>query len=156
MANASREEVLAWMAATSSGYKQAARHFGLSPDTVKSWRRRANEPHVSHLSTPAPQNPPHPPPAPPRTPDAPPVLPPAPTEPFTAAEREEKLLRAVDVRLNVLADPRSVGMRGESTAAVTLGILIDKLKILRGAGGPIETGSAQKADAVAAAMGLEE
>lgn len=36
-----RAEVLAWMAETGSGYRVAAKRFGLHEETVKSWVRRA-------------------------------------------------------------------------------------------------------------------
>lgn len=38
---AGRDEVLAWIAAGNGSYKAAARHFGLPPDRVKMWQRRA-------------------------------------------------------------------------------------------------------------------
>lgn len=37
--NPRREEILAWMASTGRGYKAAAKHFGESADTIKSWGR---------------------------------------------------------------------------------------------------------------------
>ena len=43
MADATREDVLAWMAANGKGYKLAAAHFGLPVERVKKWRQRARQ-----------------------------------------------------------------------------------------------------------------
>jgi len=43
MADPTREDVLAWMAAHAKGYKLAAKHFGLPVGRVKKWQQRAKK-----------------------------------------------------------------------------------------------------------------
>lgn len=157
-APAGRDEVLAWMAATGMGYRRAAEHFGLPVERVKKWSQRAKE-GIASVASPPPAKPPVPqrPPVSP-TPDAAPPLMEA-DEPTSPAERERRLLVAIDARLQRLADPRSIGMRGEQGAAVATGVLIDKLKVLRGLHGLGDSGEdTGRADpgGVLAAMGLPE
>lgn len=157
---AGRDEVLAWMAATGLGYRKAADHFKIQVETVKSWVKREK----GRLSS-APQTPPAKQPAPHLPPSAPQTLDAAPPpiveaeEPTSPAERERRLLVAIDARLLRLSDPRSVGMRGEQGAAVATGVLIDKLKVLRGLNGLGDSGEdTGRSDpgGVLAAMGLPE
>lgn len=157
---ASREAVMAWMASTGMGYRKAAEHFSIQVETVKSWVKREKErltslPQLPPTKPTAPQLPPS---APQADDDAPPALLVA-LEPITPAERERRLLVAIDARLHRLADPRSVGMRGEQGAAVATGVLIDKLKVLRelhGLGFGSEEGGRSDPDGVLEAMGFTE
>lgn len=111
---ATRDQVLAWIRETGKGSKAAAKHFGLSESTVKSMRRRERE-----LTGERPKTPP------PRRPTEAGLVTVETVDHITA-----NTVAAIELRLQVLADPESTGLRSQKDTAIALGILVDKLEKL--------------------------
>jgi len=129
-ARPSRDQVVAWMRKTGKGQKMAAKHFGIPVGTIKTWLHRAR----IRGETPGTQD------AETCDPGARPGTgegsPPAVDHraPETAARALDDiagtLADAARVRAVHLAQAASVG-RGEKDTAIALGIIVDKLKIIR-------------------------
>ena len=123
---ATREEVLAWMESKGQGWRTAAKHFGVKPETVKSWAKRARGPlRVAPRATP------------PGAPaaggksagdggggSAPPSTPTRAREPLTPALRRG-LQKAATMRVAFLASPESLHHKDQKAIALSLRLLVE-------------------------------
>lgn len=164
----SPQEVLDWMEQNGRGAKAASSYFNraYSVDQINGWRRRGRPPPPppGHHGDPVPRDG--------ETPKVgsgeakkrprPPAAPKDVGELAASADKidhiERNTLRAIDLRLERLSDPLSVGAKGERDTAIALGILVDKLEKIAGArrmakGEDADTGAADEAE-VMRAMGL--
>lgn len=133
-ARPSREDVLAWMQKTESGAKAAAKRFDLPLPTVKTWVRRARLKRGASPESPTGaggqgtqgrSN------LPSGAGTSPPTGSSAPeTASLALDEIATGLAEAARVRARNLSEVSSIG-KGEKDTAIALGIIVDKLKIIR-------------------------